>query len=131
MYITVLWVYVSVLPPFHSVIVALFHCVWLQHRVAHVVEPRLKAIEDAYKAKDFPTFAKIAMQDSNQFHAVCADTYPPIYYMNDVSRKIVNLVHKINAAAGEVVVRGCSASCWYCAGIKVAPAAVGAGGLHI
>lgn len=51
-----------------------------------VVEPRLAEIEKAYLEKDFSTFGKITMQDSNQFHATCLDTYPPIFYMNDVSR---------------------------------------------
>lgn len=51
-----------------------------------VVEPRLAEIEKAYLEKDFATFGKITMQDSNQFHATCLDTYPPIFYMNDISR---------------------------------------------
>ncbi|CAN0504445.1 unnamed protein product, partial [Discosporangium mesarthrocarpum] len=51
-----------------------------------VVEPRLAAIEKAYLAKDFETFGNITMQESNQFHATCLDTYPPIFYMNDISR---------------------------------------------
>ncbi|CAM9264385.1 unnamed protein product, partial [Sphacelaria rigidula] len=51
-----------------------------------VVEPRLEEIEKAYLTKDFPTFGRITMQDSNQFHATCLDTYPPIFYMNDISR---------------------------------------------
>ncbi len=41
----------------------------LRHRALSVVPERLKAIEAAYRARDFPTFAKITMQDSNQFHA--------------------------------------------------------------
>lgn len=53
---------------------------------SQVVEPRLAEIEKAYLEKDFATFGKITMQDSNQFHATCLDTYPPIFYMNDVSR---------------------------------------------
>jgi diphosphomevalonate decarboxylase len=63
----------------------------LGFRAAHVVEPRLKAIEAAYLVKDFAEFGKITMQDSNQFHATCLDTYPPIFYMNDVSRSIVQV----------------------------------------
>jgi diphosphomevalonate decarboxylase len=75
----------------------------LRHRALVVVPARLAAIEAAYKAKDFPTFAKITMQDSNQFHAACMDTYPPIFYMNDVSKRVIALVHKINDAAGRTV----------------------------
>lgn len=40
------------------------------------------------------------MKDSNQFHAVALDTYPPAVYMNDVSHAIVDLVHCYNAAKG-------------------------------
>ena len=42
------------------------------------------------------------MQDSNQFHAVCLDTYPPIFYMNEVSRSIIHIVHKYNEHAGKI-----------------------------
>jgi diphosphomevalonate decarboxylase len=38
--------------------------------------------------KDFATFATETMRDSNQFHAVCMDTVPPIMYLNDVSRRV-------------------------------------------
>ncbi|CAM9936798.1 unnamed protein product [Laminaria digitata] len=58
----------------------------LGFRAKEVVEPRLAEMEKAYLEKDFETFGKLTMQDSNQFHATCLDTYPPIFYMNDVSR---------------------------------------------
>jgi diphosphomevalonate decarboxylase len=60
----------------------------LQHRAAAVVQPRLEA------------FGRITMQDSNQFHAVCLDTYPPIFYMNDVSKAVIRVVHVVNAYFG-------------------------------
>ena len=44
------------------------------------------------------------MEDSNQFHAVCLDTYPPCVYMNDVSHAISAMVHKYNQSAGEIKV---------------------------
>jgi diphosphomevalonate decarboxylase len=58
----------------------------LQHRASHIVDNRLKEISEAYANRDFETFGRITMQDSNQFHAVCLDTYPPIFYMNDTSK---------------------------------------------
>ena len=64
----------------------------LQHRAKHVVPERMEQIITAWKNKDFNAFGKITMQDSNQFHCVCMDTYPPIFYMNDVSRNIIRLV---------------------------------------
>jgi diphosphomevalonate decarboxylase len=74
----------------------------LQYRSEHIVEERLANIEKAFLEKDFDTFGKITMQDSNQFHAVCMDTYPPIFYMNDVSKSIIKLVHVYNEYYGEV-----------------------------
>ena len=74
----------------------------LKFRADEVVQPRLDEIERAYLARDFETFGKLTMQDSNQFHAVCLDTYPPIFYMNDTSKTIIRLVHVINAYYGEV-----------------------------
>lgn len=74
----------------------------LQYRATHVVQPRLEELEAAYLKKDFETFGKLTMQDSNQFHATCLDTYPPIFYMNDVSKTIIRLCHVFNAYYGEV-----------------------------
>jgi len=36
------------------------------------------------------------MRDSNQFHAICLDTYPPLFYMNSTSQAIIQLVHRYN-----------------------------------
>ncbi|KAI5863561.1 Diphosphomevalonate decarboxylase [Durotheca rogersii] len=74
-----------------------------RERVAAVVPAHMAAMEAAVRARDFPRFAEVAMRDSNSFHAVCADTYPPIYYMNDVSRAAVRAVEAVNAAAGATV----------------------------
>lgn len=71
----------------------------LQHRIKYVVPERMKAISEAILAKDFDSFARITMQDSNQFHAVCLDTFPPIFYMNDVSRAIIALITEYNRVA--------------------------------
>lgn len=73
----------------------------LQHRIQHVVPQRMEKIKEAIHAKDFDAFARITMQDSNQFHAVCLDTDPPIFYMNDVSRSIIALIVEYNRLAVE------------------------------
>ena len=65
----------------------------LAHRAEHVVPERLSKIETAYLAKDFATFGDLTMADSNQFHATCLDSYPPIFYLNDVSRDVIRVVH--------------------------------------
>lgn len=63
----------------------------------------LKAIMN----KDFESFAEITMRDSNQFHAVCLDTYPPAVYMNDTSHAIASFVHQFNSVAKCVKVCPC------------------------
>ena len=68
-------------------------------RPNEIVPKRMAEMEEAIQAKDFPTFAKITMQDSNQFHAVALDTDPPIFYMNDVSRAIIALIVEFNRAS--------------------------------
>ncbi|KAJ2746747.1 diphosphomevalonate decarboxylase [Coemansia sp. BCRC 34301] len=71
-------------------------------RVRSVVPKRMEAMQRAIAERDFGAFGEITMRDSNQFHAVCLDTFPPISYMNDISRSIVSLVHAFNSARARV-----------------------------
>ncbi|CAI7851774.1 unnamed protein product, partial [Closterium sp. NIES-54] len=48
----------------------------------HVVPERITAMEAAIATRDFPAFARLTCADSNQFHATCLDTAPPIFYLN-------------------------------------------------
>lgn len=68
----------------------------IKHRAAEVVPKRVPEMEEAIKNRDFPTFARLTCADSNQFHAVCLDTSPPIFYMNDTSHRIISCVEKWN-----------------------------------
>jgi len=68
----------------------------LGYRAREVVDVRLAKIEEAFKARDFATFGELTMADSNQFHATCLDTMPPIFYLNDTSRQAIRLVHAFN-----------------------------------
>lgn len=52
-----------------------------------MVPKRIEQMEKAIKSMDFAEFAKITCVDSNQFHATCLDTSPPIFYLNDTSRR--------------------------------------------
>lgn len=74
-----------------------------KQRVAAVVPEHMARMEKAIKERNFEEFAEVTMRDSNSFHATCADTYPPIFYMNDVSRAAVRAVEAINAHAGRTV----------------------------
>ncbi|KAG7384514.1 hypothetical protein PHYPSEUDO_002502 [Phytophthora pseudosyringae] len=74
----------------------------LTYRAKRLVPERMKTMEKAILARDFEAFGALTMQDSNQFHATCLDTTPPIFYLNDVSRQIIGLVHRYNEQAGRV-----------------------------
>ncbi|KIW09881.1 diphosphomevalonate decarboxylase [Exophiala spinifera] len=72
-------------------------------RFNEIVPWRMKEIEKAIHEKDFETFARITMQDSNSFHAICLDSWPPIHYLNDVSRAAMNAVETANRKAGKLI----------------------------
>ncbi|KAG8144210.1 putative Diphosphomevalonate decarboxylase protein [Naja naja] len=55
-------------------------------------------------SRDFEAFGQLTMKDSNQFHATCLDTFPPIFYLNDTSKQVIALVHRFNAHHGETKV---------------------------
>ena len=72
-------------------------------RAKVVVPQRMTDMKRAIKMRDFETFADLTMKDSNSFHAVCLDTSPPIFYLNDVSRAAIRVVDEINRLAGKKV----------------------------
>ncbi|KAG9459002.1 hypothetical protein H6P81_003510 [Aristolochia fimbriata] len=72
----------------------------LHHRSKEVVPKRIVQMEEAIANRDFASFSKLTCTDSNQFHAVCLDTCPPIFYMNDTSHKIISYVEKWNQYEG-------------------------------
>lgn len=73
----------------------------MKERVKNIVPKRMKEMEKAIIEKDFETFADLTMKDSDNFHACCKDTDPPIIYMNEISHKICNLIHKFNEVGGK------------------------------
>ncbi|KAF2262295.1 Diphosphomevalonate decarboxylase [Lojkania enalia] len=72
-------------------------------RANETVPRRMKEMEKAIQEKDFEAFGNITMMDSNSFHATCLDTYPPIFYLNDVSRAAIKVVEAINVVAGKII----------------------------
>lgn len=74
-----------------------------QHRIKEVVPKRFEEMKKAIHDKDFPVFGDLTMKDSNSFHAVCLDSTPPIFYLNDTSKKIIKLVHRLNETEGEII----------------------------
>ncbi|KAG0670420.1 diphosphomevalonate decarboxylase [Kluyveromyces marxianus] len=75
-----------------------------QERINRVVPKRFIQMKKSIVEKDFPTFAELTMKDSNSFHATCLDSFPPIFYLNDTSKKIIKLCHAINEFYNETVV---------------------------
>ncbi|KAJ8100381.1 GHMP kinase [Lipomyces tetrasporus] len=74
-----------------------------KYRAEVVVPQRFKEMSKAIVNKDFETFGKLTMIDSNQFHAVCLDSSPPVFYMNDTSRLVIGLIEKFNKIHDRVV----------------------------
>jgi diphosphomevalonate decarboxylase len=74
-----------------------------KHRFQAVVPKHMEIMKKAIHEKDFETFGKVTMVDSNSFHATCLDTFPPIFYMNDVSRAAIRAVEDINKKAGKII----------------------------
>lgn len=74
-----------------------------KERIENVVPARFEEMKKAILAKDFETFAHLTMRDSNQFHAVCLDSYPPIFYLNDISHAAIRVVEEINKHAGRTI----------------------------
>lgn len=59
---------------------------------------KARRFEEALREKDFCKLGPLIMQDSNQFHAVCLDTYPPLLYLAGESHRVIKMVHRINEA---------------------------------
>ncbi len=59
----------------------------------------IDSMVEAIKEKNFELFAEITMKDSDNMHACMADTKPPIIYMNETSKKIIDVVKELNAAS--------------------------------
>lgn len=72
----------------------------IEYRSHNIVPQRMASMKEAILNKDFESFANVTMQDSNQFHAICLDTFPPIFYLNDASRQVIKLCSIINAHYG-------------------------------
>lgn len=68
----------------------------LKVRVAEVVPAAMKNMAESIRDRDFPRFATTTMDESDSFHEVCADTTPPIHYLTDTSRAIIDLVRAYN-----------------------------------
>eukprot|EP00760_Papus_ankaliazontas_P034074 PhM_4_TR6947/c0_g1_i1/m.39005/K01597/MVD, mvaD; diphosphomevalonate decarboxylase len=69
-------------------------------RVERVVPERVKQLTQAIGDRNFDEFARIAMCESDDLHAVCRTSVPSIVYLNEASFDIVRAVHKFNEIKG-------------------------------
>ena len=60
-------------------------------------------MKEALESKNFKGFAEITIKESNSLHAVCLDTYPPIFYMNETSRQIIKCCTVLNSKGDPIV----------------------------
>lgn len=56
----------------------------------------------AIMARNLENFLTLTMRESSHMHAVMLDSFPPIIYLNDISRKIMRAVLEYNESRGEV-----------------------------
>jgi diphosphomevalonate decarboxylase len=64
-----------------------------------------KLVEDVKNAvlkKDFPSFGELIMRESSNMHAVMLDTWPPITYLNDISKQAIYAINEWNSSKGEI-----------------------------
>lgn len=64
---------------------------------------KIESLTDAIKRRDFSQFGELVMRESNQLHAVCLDSFPPIFYLSDRSVCLISAVHAINARAATTI----------------------------
>lgn len=69
----------------------------LKHRALNTAHVHIAAVKKAIEEKNYNELARLVRLDSNQFHAVCLDTTPPIFYLNDFSKNMINFLHQLDS----------------------------------
>jgi len=62
----------------------------------------IRLMKGAILRKDLPDFLELTMRESSHMHAVMLDSFPPIMYLNDVSREIMWSIHEFNKSKGKI-----------------------------
>ncbi len=66
------------------------------------VPKTLQEVKETIREKDGAKLFAAVMRDSNNMHACMLDSRPPIIYLNDTSRTVMESVEALNDAAGEI-----------------------------
>lgn len=65
--------------------------------------PKILALmRRAILRRDLSSFLELTMRESSHMHAVMLDSFPPIIYLNDISREIMAGVHEFNRRKGRI-----------------------------
>ncbi|KAL4429459.1 hypothetical protein ABPG74_001304 [Tetrahymena malaccensis] len=70
----------------------------LKYRALNTAHVHIAGVKQAIEQKNYNELARLVRLDSNQFHAVCLDTTPPIFYLNDFSKNMINFIHQLDSA---------------------------------
>lgn len=76
---------------------------FLKYRIETIVPQHIQQIKQGFNEKNFEKVGEIIMKDSNNFHAVCRDTFPPICYLNPHSEYIIKCVNSINSQNKKII----------------------------
>ena len=60
------------------------------------LQTTLKTVRSAIIKKDPVSLFQTAMRESNNMHAVMLDSWPPVMYLNNVSKEIMYAIHDLN-----------------------------------
>ncbi|HVC57970.1 MAG TPA: diphosphomevalonate decarboxylase [Candidatus Acidoferrales bacterium] len=74
----------------------------LKHRCTQA-EVDTETMSNAILKRDFHTVAYTTMRDSNCMHATMLDSWPPISYLTDKSKEVMEKVHALNDSEGKTV----------------------------
>ncbi|ADM11649.1 mevalonate pyrophosphate decarboxylase [Encephalitozoon intestinalis ATCC 50506] len=66
-----------------------------QERLARMKE-KVEAMAKCISQKDFDGFAYLTMRESNEFHGMLMETYPPIRYIKDDGFQVIEMCHRFN-----------------------------------
>ena len=63
----------------------------------------IEEMKQAVSEKNFEKFGELTMRESSNMHAVMLDTWPPIMYLNDISKEIIYAIQELNKAEGKII----------------------------